>query len=382
MRMEMRRSMPPIYRQPPGRQRKQERANIPGGPIFQDRGRGRGGIKREERVYGRRSERIFARPERQEAPWSTGWVPPGQIRSAEVHERNAIRKAVRQRDTWYGYGGYYPSYIYPEQYYSYAIPYSYTSVIPYVSPVYIESYTYVSGGYLPYSPLYLPNAFVYAPYSTYSYYPDYYSYYSPYPYNVYYDDYDYGFDWKSMLVRTLISFVLGGVNDDYYQYDQYDPYYGYSPTIYGYDNYAPYDGYYPATYSETVYVQPVYEVAGYESPLIDVLPVGDLFGPTYGGYSSETLREVLAQGYAQGYQAGWYARENQLANDYLINGYRIDDEYYDPYSYTIGENRRCFTEGYVLGYQDALNSRENQFATYSRDPDLFSLMMSNVIGSV
>jgi hypothetical protein len=185
-----------------------------------------------------------------------------------------------------------------------------------------------------------------------------------------------------MLVRTLIGFVLGNNDNDYYGSQAYDPYYGYGSSYANYGYSPSYNDYYPSYYSRrSVYVQPVYDYSGYDMPLVDVLPMQDLFGPSYGGYSSDTLREVLAQGYEQGYQAGWYARDNQLRENYLSNGYRVEDDYYDPYSYSIGENRRCFSEGYTIGYQDALNGRHDYISQYSGGTDLLSLLLSNVIGT-
>jgi hypothetical protein len=184
-----------------------------------------------------------------------------------------------------------------------------------------------------------------------------------------------------MLVRTLIGFVLGNQNNDYYGLEPYDPYYGYAPAVYSDNGYGPYGGYYSPNYTTTVYAQPYYDYSGYQAPLVNYLPMQDLLGPSYGGYASDTLRQVLAQGYEQGYQAGWYAHENQLRNDYLGNNYVINDDYIDPYSYTIGENRRCFTEGYNIGYQDAIYGRQDYISRYSGNTDLVSLLLSNVIGN-
>ena len=74
---------------PPGQAKKQERqAYIPQAPVYQDQGRGNGRG---------RGQRESVAP-----PWeNSGFVPPGQIRSAEVHERNAIRKAERQQQEFY-----------------------------------------------------------------------------------------------------------------------------------------------------------------------------------------------------------------------------------------------------------------------------------------
>jgi hypothetical protein len=376
---------------PPGQAKKQQRQayNFPA-PVYQNPGRGKGnGHGRGQRVN-------------VAAPWANGggFVPPGQIRSAEVHERNAIRKAERQQQEFYrqyqrqyrrdndrGYyqyqQPYYAPYV-PAPVYQYNQPYDYSYVQPYYpsyqyygSPVYIEPYQYYGGGYLVNSPLYIPNTFLYEPYTAYTYYPDYLGYSDPY-----YGYDDGGFDWKSTLVRTLIGFVLGNENNDYYGLEPYDPYYGYAPAVYngGYNQYG--GGYYSTSYTETVYAQPYYDYSGYQAPLVNYLPVQDLFGPSYGGYASDTLREVLAQGYEQGYQAGWYARENQLRNDYLTENYVINDDYIDPYSYSIGENRRCFTEGYNIGYQDAMNGRQEYISQHAGNTDLVSLLLSNVIGNI
>jgi len=382
------------YRIPPGQAKKMERQQqaYTAAPVYQNPGRanGRG-----------RGQRENAAP-----PWANGgFVPPGQIRSAEVHERNAIRKAEKEGRYYQQDQPYYapyvpaPNYRYNQRYdnnrqYGYAQPYydqqysqpyyqaPYYPSYQYYSQQYAQPYSYNGGGYLAYSPLYVPNTYIYEPYTAYAQYPDYYGYGSPYyGYNNGYNNG--GLDWKSMLVRTLIGFVMGNQNNDYYGTEPYDPYYGYSPAVYGDNGYAPYGGYYPSSsYSRTVYVQPVYDYSGYQEPLVNVLPMQELFGPSYGGYSSDTLREVLAQGYEQGYQAGYYARENEIGNDYLRSNYVVNDDYVDPYSYSIGENRRCFTEGYNIGYQDAMRGRHDYISQYSGNTDLLSLLLSNVIGNV
>ena len=201
------------------------------------------------------------------------------------------------------YGNYY-DYGYASPYYS--APY-YPSYQYYVTQ-YVYPYDYIDGGYLAYSPLYLPNTYIYEPYTAYANYP-YYGYgYAP----AYYDDYyNGGFDWKSMLVRTLIGFVLGSSPDNtYYGVEPYDPYYGYgyTQTVYSSDSYYdPYNGY-DSSYQQVEYYQPVYSYSDYDLPLVDTIPMNDIFGPGYGGYSSVTYREVLTQGYEQGYQACLYAR--------------------------------------------------------------------------
>jgi len=383
---------------PPGQARRQERqqqqqqqANIPSPQFNQDRGGGNG----RGNGRGNRENRQIM-----QAPWDNGggggFVPPGQIRSAEVHERNAIRKAEREQQRMFGgYQQYSQPYYAPTFQYQYSPPYydqSYGYVQQYNQPYYVapyypsyqyyvqqyvDPYVYTGGGYLAYSPIYMPNTYIYEPYTAYALYPDYYSYY-PEPYY----GYGGGFDWKSTLVRTLIGLVLGNDQNDYYGQQPYDPYYGYAPAVYSDYGYQPYGDYYQSSYSETTYVQPVFDYSGYQEPLVNLIPLNDLIAPSYGGYASDTLREVLAQGYEQGYQAGWYARDNALRTSFLDSSYRVDDDYYDPYAYSIGENRRCFSEGYTIGYQDALNGREDYINNYGGNTDLVSLLLSNVIGNV
>ena len=387
------------YRMPPRQAKKierqqQQQAYVPA-PVYQNPGRGNGNGR------GRGQREMIA------PPWASGgFTPPGQLRSAEVHERNAIRKAERQQQV-YQQPGYYqqpysppyaPSYQYSQpnydRQYGYTQPYydrqysqQYYSapVYPayqYYAQQYAQPYEYQGGGYLGYSPLYVPNTYIYEPYTAYANYPDAYSYGSPY-YADYGNGYDNGYggsNWKSMLIRTLIGFVLGNQDSDYYGQQPYDPYYGYTAAGYNPDDYSSYAGYYPQSYSRTVYSQPVYDYSGYQAPLVNFLPMDDLFGPSYGGYASDTLRQVVAQGYEQGYQAGWYARENQLRNNYLNSDYVVNDDYLDPYSFSIGENRRCFTTGYSIGYQDAMNRRHDYISQDSGNTDLVSLLLSNVIG--
>jgi len=261
------------------------------------------------------------------------------------------------------YNGYYNEYSYP------------APIYPYASTVYVEPYPYYSGGLVTYSPIYVPNYYAYAPYSaydaySYGYLPDNYDYFGYYPQSV---------GWKTMVFRSLIGFVLGDYGNDYYGSQPYDAYYSYSPNLYDYNSYAQYTSYYPDTYyQESYYSQPAYDYSGYEDSLINTIPVGELIGPSYGGYSTSLLREVLAQGYEQGYYAGRHSR--RADRKFLRRLYSIDNDFYSPYSDTISQNRRVFAQGYALGYQDALAGRDQYVSGYSRDSDLFSLLTSNVVG--
>ena len=361
-----------------------------------------GGGNGRQRQEDRRGN-AFQRVERGQNPWMMGRVPPGQIRSAEVHERNAERKAEREATRGFGYQPYYQQPYYQQPYYSgrdyrrqfeyrrdygyyqgYQSQYDYvTPVYPYASPVIVEQYystPYYGGGLIDYSPLYVPNFYAYAPYSAY----DQYSYqYWPDNYGDYgYDNYSGALDWKSMLLRTLVSFVLGGRGNDYYGAQPYDAYYSYQPNIYGPDMYSQYAGYYPDQYvSPAYYSDTSYSYTTYDDPFINTIPVTDLYAPSYCGYSSSLLKEVLAQGYEQGYYYGRYEQRDRDRRQYLNDLYASYDEpYYDPYSQTISENRRVFAEGYAMGYRDAISGRRENYYVSARDTDLVSLLMSNMVG--
>jgi hypothetical protein len=379
-----------------------DRGNVRGrvndqAPNWTRRGNGRGqtfgGDNGQQRQQDRRGF-AFQRIERGSNPWMSGRVPPGQIRSGEVHERNAERQAERSFGFQQNYQQpYYSGRDYQRQfeygrnygYQGYQPQYDYVSpVYPYASPVIAEQYyssPYYGGGLIDYSPLYVPNFYAYAPYSAYDqyayqYWPDNYGYYG---YNDYYSG---GFGWKSMLLRTLISFALGGSGNDYYGAQPYDAYYSYQPNIYGQDIYSQYAGYYPDQYvSPAYYTDDSYAYSTYDDPFINTIPVGDLYAPSYCGYSSSVLKEVLAQGYEQGYYYGQYEQRDRDRRDYLDDLYAsYDDPYYDPYSQTISENRRVFSEGYSMGYQDAISGRRENYYMSARDTDLVSLMMSNMVG--
>jgi hypothetical protein len=150
-------------------------------------------------------------------------------------------------------------------------------------------------------------------------------------------------------------------NSGYYNPGYYTPQYDYS--------YSPdyYSGYPLNSYS--------YDPYGYA----DDFPLG-YFAGSYGGtdYLSQMYADLLANGYEQGYLDGLYASENRNVGYY--DPYTYENTVYDPYSYTLGENRRCLSEGYQIGYQDALNGNDEYDPYYSdTNTDLVSLLISNVL---
>ena len=241
----------------------------------------------------------------------------------------------------------------------------------------------------------------YARYSRYTVYtPTYRTYdygYVDYPiYNtyVYDDDYYYrgdnGFDWKSLLFRSVISaFFSNGDNIGYYdpypQYGSYynDGYYGYIPQ-YRYQppyytfGYAPTYAYYePAAYYG--YDQYAYQGVPYDYLAYGSLPYSDMTSLYSGGLAAELIQRALGAGYYQGLLEGQMARRNGWGDDYYYDPYLYEQAMYDPYSSSMGECRRYMSEGYELGYRDALAGRDDFDLARGGDIDLVSMLLGSVL---
>jgi hypothetical protein len=232
-------------------------------------------------------------------------------------------------------------------------------------------------------------------------------------------DYDRRVEWRDSTLRNVISNVFVGNSDNYYysqQYDsynygygsQYDPYYynngdywngypqyqtyystpysfGYQP--YGYQPYGYQPYYYDYSYSNSPYYgggYPYYsDFYANDFPLVYVTNSYGSYG-SYGrrGFLSRLFGQLLASGYDDGYQRGLYARSNGYGDRYYYDPYVYQDTSHDPYpySYSVGENRRCLSEGYQLGYQDALYGN-SQYDPYARggNADLVSLLIGGVL---
>ena len=305
-----------------------------------------------------------------------GYKNYGQYRSAQVHRRNAERKADRYYDR--NYGGYYDDDHYDR--YNWFEDRVVRNVI----------YNRIFNDYS-YTPLYQSI----------------YSYSDPYDHYDDYDNYDDYYD--------IDSYYGAPINYAYYGIP-YDPYYGYVPAVtyyvpqYGQVYYQQpdyYTGYYP-TYSSGGYpygyanYNPTYSNYGYgddygyydngngyyEDPygygnggggLGDV--IGQLTGNSFLG---ELLSGFLVQGYDQGYTMGQLARDNGYDDEnYYYDPYAVNASYYDTYSINLAENRRIFSEGYEAGYRDAMMSREDDYMPYyDSQPDLISLLAGNLLGSI
>jgi hypothetical protein len=178
-------------------------------------------------------------------------------------------------------------------------------------------------------------------------------------------------------------------------YNGYDSFYANGPvryntgSIYSYARqYAPqYAGYSQPNYSYSSYGQPGYGYDDYgygqydqgSGGLLGSIPLGGLLGGSgRGGFLSNILGQVVAQGYLQGLLEGRAAKQYGYADDGFYDPYVSEEGIYDPFSTSIGENRRLMSEGYDLGYEDALAGREQFDPEEVGNVDLVSLLLGNV----
>jgi hypothetical protein len=213
------------------------------------------------------------------------------------------------------------------------------------------------------------------------------SYYDPY----YYDGYDNGLDWKSLLFRTVISaFFSNGDNIGYADpFPQYGSYYndGYNGYIPEYSYQAPYYTFgYPPTYS---YYEPAayygYDQFSYNEVPYDYisdgsLPYNDMVEIYSGGLAGELIQRALVTGYYQGLLEGQQARNRGWGDEYYYDPYVYEQAVYDPYSSSMGNCRRYMSEGYELGYRDAPAGRDD-FDLYDGggDIDLVSMLIGSAL---
>jgi hypothetical protein len=288
-------------------------------------------------------------------------------------------------DRWYQYQ---TTYVYNQP--TYVVnPY------PFYGPVYTNNYDpYYGSSYYSRNPYYSPISYSsYDPYysSSYPYYAPVSGYYNdPYYGDPYYrggyydyyedDNYDRG-SWKTQLLRFVLASVFGGGSD--YGYE--DRYFagsrgGYYPDYYE-ESYLPYrrpsayyvisqpwygtydDPYYPpynqVNYNNYGYNDRQYDYYG--SPYINSRYDPVLMSVTGNGYVDDLVKQAVAAGYYQGLQDGIYARENGYDESYYNDPYAYDGRYYDAYSTSLAERRRCMSEGYELGYRDAMAERDAEY---------------------
>ena len=315
-----------------------------------ERGQGNGKWKQKDHRDERNVYPVY--PQQQNVPQWNNALPYnyGQQRSAEVHARNAERKALREQSRMYG--GYYNDRVYSEDRNNYDPRYSYN-----------QGYSYD-------------------------------------PRNTY-QQRD---SLRSNILRSVIGMVLGNNNASQYATPQYNNYsYGvpYNPAYNGggyYDPYSQYQGYnttpyyngyqqiaYP--YSSNYGISPGFS-NGVGSQI--VLPLLTNLLASRGGFIGRLASQLLASGYNQGYTDAQYARSNGYNNQYYQDPYAYESAYsdrgysyqdigYDPYS-SLDQNRQYLSEGYQLGYRDALNSRNQPLALNNvGGGDLISLLLGNVL---
>ena len=219
--------------------------------------------------------------------------------------------------------------------------------------------------------------------SYYDYYPRYDSYYYGVPYNTSYFTVNY------FVYPQYLSYYGYPADPSYYDYPPYpdyvDPYYSSYYDPYGSDNYDPYYEY-PAAFYYDYQPFAYYTQAGYPDPFSNY-EGGDYCSLPSNSYFDRSLAanfgQLLASGYDQGYSDGLYARRENFGDRYYYDPYVYAEIGYDPYSYSLGENRHCLSEGYQLGYRDALNGTGGRYDPLNDgNVDLISLLLGNELRTI
>lgn len=352
----------------------------------QDRGDKHGnGNGRKNRDDDRRSYPVY----QPQVTYGGGWVPPGQNRSREVHERNDQRKAWKDQEKAYRRWNKNEDREdrRDQRQAQYAAPQWWEQA----RRIYHNDYSISERRTRQYAPV--------DPYSGYSAQPNYgvqydryipnrnqagsYNGYDPYSYdNGYANNYSNngGSNWKSVLLRTLIGTVLSGLSggkDGYDSQTYYQPNYSQSP--YNFAGYAPQYAAQGQDHSSYGQSDSYGDQSNYGG-LLGGLPLAEVFsgGNDFGGILSGGLSQFLAQGYLQGLNAGDTARSNNYGERFYNDPYVTDAGVYDQGSSTIADNRRLLSEGYALGYQDALNGRGQYDGVSGGRLDLVSVLLSDV----
>ena len=214
-------------------------------------------------------------------------------------------------------------------------------------------------------------------------------------------NYDRGSTWRGQILPMLIANIFGGGANSYntgflqdryarnnvssydYQYRQptYAPAYTYGPTNYNsYNNYG-----YSDPYS--------YNQSGINArSILSSLPISEIIAQYTGEneFVSGLIGSFLSQGYDQGLMAGQNARQYGYSNAQYNDPYTYQNGAYDPYSVSIGENRRYLSEGYEQGYRDgyeqgnrdARYGNESYNQTNAGSSDLIGVLLNSVLSNV
>lgn len=190
-------------------------------------------------------------------------------------------------------------------------------------------------------------------------------------------------------LRNLIMAVLGSNAG----YDTgYDPDYTasnngmYAPAAYRPSGSGYYGGYpqnsgntYDPYQSSYFNHAPQYDDQYYSDPNSTVFPVAYFTqSAPGGGFVRELFSQLMAVGYDQGFNDGLTARSMGRRNASYDDPYTYDNSVYDPYSVSLGENRRCLSQGYSLGYEDALRNNSSGMNTFRNgDVDFLSVLISS-----
>ncbi|MFT3745214.1 MAG: hypothetical protein QM785_13085 [Pyrinomonadaceae bacterium] len=174
--------------------------------------------------------------------------------------------------------------------------------------------------------------------------------------------------WREYALRNIIVNVrqYGGDRGRSYLPQYYAPQ---QPTYYSYQSYAV-DPFYGSPYDAAYYPQ----YGTYDSPYSYVadLPAGN-------DYLRDTCGRLVAVGYEQGYADGLAAARARRTDVNYYDPYVYNQTTYDPYSSSLGMDRRYLSDGYGLGFQDALDGDYGQDLYNDNQVDLVSLLIGSAL---
>ncbi len=203
-------------------------------------------------------------------------------------------------------------------------------------------------------------------------------------------DYDRGSSWKSQILPMLIANIFGGnsFGDSSGSFNG-----GYPDQRYSRSNVNPYDyqdrqpAYaYQPSYSNGGYDdQYSYDQPGFDSgSVLSSLPIAEIIEQYTGEneFVSGLIGTFLSQGYDQGMLDGQAARQYGYTDAQYNDPYTDQNGVCDPYSVSLGENRRYLSEGYEQGYRDALEGNEDYIPGNAGNADLVGVLLNSVLAGV
>lgn len=204
-----------------------------------------------------------------------------------------------------------------------------------------------------------------------------------------------GSSWKAQILPMLIANIFGGGVDTFNMGNGF-PVQGYARTNvnqYGYQDRQPAYSYGPSydnSYNNYGYDDPyAYSQQGFNTgSVLSSLPIAEIIAQSTGEneFISGLIGSFLSQGYDQGLIAGQDARQYGYTEAQYNDPYTYENGACNPYSVSLGENRRYLSEGYEQGYRDGYRDAQASNEYYDQGnvggSDLIGVLLNNVLSGV